>query len=174
MAEKAGGGCAAFSSLEAALAEGDFDAVDLMLLHTDHEAASAACFAAGKHVLMEKPMATSVAECESILAAAEASGMTFMISEQSQYWAPVVLAKELIDQGTIGNVVSVRAKYTQGGTSNMWAAVLDGAGGQGDEKGVVKDESGAAKPWRYDLRLTGGGVTIDGGAHWLRPMRMLT
>ena len=117
-----------------------------------------------------------------------------MISEQSQYWAPVVLAKELIDQGTIGNVVSVRAKYTQGGTSNMWAAVLDGAGGQGDEKGVVKDESGAAKPWRYDLRLTGGGVTIDGkcsrslcvasfeaskrsctgGAHWLRPMRMLT
>ena len=34
MAEKAGGGCKAFTSLEAALAEGDFDAVDLMLLHT--------------------------------------------------------------------------------------------------------------------------------------------
>ena len=40
MAEKAGGGCKAFTSLEAALAEGDFDAVDLMLLHTDHEAAA--------------------------------------------------------------------------------------------------------------------------------------
>ena len=52
MAEKAGGGCAAFTSLDAALAEGNFDAVDLMLLHTDHEAAATACFAAGKHVLM--------------------------------------------------------------------------------------------------------------------------
>ena len=52
--------------------------------------------------------AQSVAECERILASAEQAGTTFMISEQSQYWAPVVLAKELIDAGVIGNVTSVR------------------------------------------------------------------
>ena len=115
MAAKAGPQCATFTSLEQALAEGDFDAVDLMLLHTDHESAITACFAAGKHVLMEKPMATSVVECERIMAVAEEAGTTFMISEQSQYWAPVVLAKDLIDDGVIGNVTSVRAYYKQAG-----------------------------------------------------------
>jgi predicted dehydrogenase len=174
MAAEVGGGCAVFTSLSAALAHGDFDAVDLMLLHTDHEAAAKECFAAGKHVLMEKPMATSVAECNRIMAAAasSASETVFMISEQSQYWAPVVKAKDLVESGSIGDVVSVRAVYR--GAPAVWTDVLDGAGGTGDKKGVSTDQSGAPKPWRYDLRLTGGGVTIDGGAHWLRPMSMLT
>jgi predicted dehydrogenase len=174
LAGKAGPQCQVFTSLDDALAEGDFDAVDLMLLHTDHESAIMACFAAGKHVLMEKPMATSVAECSRIMQAAEESGKTFMISEQSQYWAPVVRAQELIASGAIGNVTSVTAYYKQASTTNMWANVLDGAGGQGDAKGVATHETGEPKPWRYDKRLTGGGVSIDGGAHWLRPMNMLT
>ena len=174
MAAKAGPHCAVFTSLDEALAHGDFDAVDLMLLHTDHEPAIMACFAAGKSVLMEKPMSTSVEECNRILAAAAEAGTTFLISEQSQYWAPVVKAKELIESGVIGNVTSVTAYYKQASTQNMWANVLDGKGGQGDAKGVATHESGEPKPWRYDKRLTGGGVTIDGGAHWLRPMIMLT
>lgn len=174
MADKAGPDCTAFASLDEALARGDFDAVDLMLLHTDHESAIMACFAAGKHVLMEKPMATSVEECNRILSAAEQAGTTFHISEQSQYWAPVVKAQELIESGVIGNVTSVTAYYKQAGTANMWANVLDGKGGQGDAEGVATHETGEPKPWRYDRRLTGGGVTIDGGAHWLRPMIMLT
>ena len=60
------------------------------------------------------------------------------------------------------------------GVENVWAQVLEGPGGKGDADGVATHDTGEAKPWRYDKRLTGGGVTIDGGAHWLRPMNMLT
>ena len=188
-------------------------------------------------------MATSVAECDRIMAASKVGGKVFMISEQSQcdalctlrmmhrriasaprtgrlsfiewlppcrYWAPVVKAKQLIDAGAIGNVVSVAARYRDGsvalGTS-PWVKVLDGPGGKGDAQGVAANawvdhvvvihfsfnhntlcahtflaafcdnpllRDGTAKPWRYDRRLTGGGVSIDGGLHWIRPMRMLT
>lgn len=78
-----------------------------------------------------------------------------------------------MESGAIGEVVSVRAVYR--GQPAVWTDVLGGAGGQGDRHGVATDATtGKAKPWRYDLRLTGGGVTIDGGAHWLRPMALLT
>ena len=113
-------------------------------------------------------MATSVAECDRIMAASKPGKKVFMISEQSQYWSPVVQAKRLIDSGAIGNVVSVAAKYRDGsaaaGTS-PWVKVLDGLGGHGDAKGVAKTADGQAKPWRYDRRLTGGGVAIDGGLY---------
>lgn len=47
-------GAVAFTDLDTALAEGDFDAVDLMLSHDIHESATLACFSAGKHVLLER------------------------------------------------------------------------------------------------------------------------
>ena len=47
-------GAKAFASLADALADGNFDAVDLMLPHDQHEAAAVECFAAGKHVVLEK------------------------------------------------------------------------------------------------------------------------
>ena len=52
-------GGAVFGSLDEALARGDFDGVDLMLPHQLHESAALAAFARGKHVLLEKPMATT-------------------------------------------------------------------------------------------------------------------
>ena len=62
-------GATAFTSLEEALEKGEFDAVDLMLPHDLHEAAATQCFAAGKHVLLEKPMSLELASCDRILAA---------------------------------------------------------------------------------------------------------
>src|SRR5690348_10440762 len=50
-------GAQVFTSLEDALAGGRFDAVDIMLPHDLHEAATVAALRAGKHVLCEKPMA---------------------------------------------------------------------------------------------------------------------
>lgn len=41
---------------------------------------------------------------------------------------------------------------------------------QGKFRGANGEDSN--KPWRYDLEIAGGGIVIDGGAHWLRPMRM--
>ena len=56
-----------------------------MLPHHLHLPVAEQCFAAGKHVLLEKPMAPTLADCDAILAAARASGRVFMVADNSQY-----------------------------------------------------------------------------------------
>lgn len=147
MADKTG--AQPFTSLEEALDKGDFDAVDIMLPHDQHEGAAIACFAAGKHVVLEKPMAPTLDACERILAAAAEAGTVFMVAEQSHYWPEVVKVRELLRQGAIGDLITARA-YFGGHVGSGWGG----------------------KPWRYELARAGGGIVIDGGAHWIRPLRM--
>ena len=149
MAERTG--AEPFSSLTAALAAGGFDAVDLMLPHDLHEQAALECFAAGKHVVLEKPMATDVAACERILAAAREAGTVFMVAEQAQYWPDIARARELLDAGAIGEVLAARACFYD---ALAW-------------------DASQPPPWRFDLARSGGGIAIDGGAHWIRPLRMM-
>ena len=99
-------GATAYTDLDTALADGDFDAVDIMLPHDLHEAAALASFSAGKHVLLEKPMSNTLESCERILAAAAKVDTVFMIAEQAQYWTDIIKAKELMDLGVIGNVLN--------------------------------------------------------------------
>lgn len=84
MAERTG--ATAFTSLTDALTQGEFAAVDLMLPHDLHEEGAAEAFAAGKHVLLEKPMAMDLESCARIMDAAARAQTVFMIAEQAQYW----------------------------------------------------------------------------------------
>jgi predicted dehydrogenase len=147
MAKQTGG--QPFTSLESALAEGDFQAVDIMLPHNQHEAAAVSAFAAGKHVVLEKPMSINLESCARILDAARQAGTVFMVAEQAHYWPDARQVQQLIQAGAIGEILTARAFF-----------------------GNPAPTSGGPKPWRYDLALAGGGITIDGGAHWLRPLRM--
>ena len=148
MAERTG--APAFPSLSAALAEGDFDAVDLMLPHDLHEPAAIAAFEAGKHVALEKPMALTLDACARIMAAAEASGRVFMVAEQSQFWPDAIRIGELLAAGAIGDVIWARA------------FLFD----------PLRRDPADPIPWRFRLARAGGGICIDGGAHWIRPLRM--
>lgn len=149
MAQKTGG--KPFTSLEAALAEdGLFDAVDIMLPHNLHEETALAAFAAGKHVVLEKPMAPTLEGCDRILATAKAAGTVFMVAEQSEYWPEARKMREVIQAGTIGDIITARAVF------------VNPAG----------ETRSGPKPWRFELAKAGGGITMDGGAHWIRPLRM--
>jgi predicted dehydrogenase len=147
MAEQTGG--RPFTSLEVALEQGDFDAVNIMLPHNLHEEAAVRAFEAGKHVVLEKPMATTLDACDRILAAAEKAGTVFMIAEQSQYWPAVVKAQQLIKDGAIGELITVDA-FFGGRIGSSWGEAT----------------------WRYNKTITGGGICIDGGQHWIRPLRV--
>ncbi|MXY52242.1 MAG: Gfo/Idh/MocA family oxidoreductase [Gammaproteobacteria bacterium] len=149
MAERTG--AAAFTSLGDALTHGDFDAVDLMLPHDLHEEYAAEVFAVGKHLVLEKPIAPDLAAAGRIFEAAERAGTVFMVAEQAQYWPDVIRARELIDAGEIGEVITARACFY-------------------DPLNVDPDDP---IPWRFRLKRAGGGISIDGGAHWIRPLRML-
>lgn len=144
-------GAKAFKSLERCVREADVDAVDLMLPHHLHEWGAMACYAARKHVVLEKPIAMDVETAERILAGAKDAGIKLMVAEQAQYWMDVVRARELIDAGEIGDVVTAKACFYD------------------PLKPFDKDNL----PWRFELSQSGGGISIDGGAHWIRPMRMM-
>ena len=144
-------GAQVFTSLAEGLAQGNFDAVDLMLPHDLHEETAIQCFEAGKHVLLEKPMAPTLDACERILAAARKAGTVFMVAENAQYWPEIVRARELIHNGAIGDIITARAGFVVE-FDDYW----------------FKEK----KPWRYEKGRTGGGIVIDGGSHWIRPLRM--
>ncbi len=159
-------GAPGFPDLNVALERaGDcFDAVDIMVPHDLHEPVAVAAMSAGKHVLLEKPMAMDLDACDRLLgvaAHAVAVGphpgrpITFMVAEQSQYWPDVLEARRLIDEGAIGRPVFARAAYFDPG---LLPADL---------------EPGRPRPWRFELARSGGGLAIDGGAHWIRPLRIL-
>jgi predicted dehydrogenase len=145
-------GARAFASLDQALAAGGFDAVDLMVPHTLHEQLALESLAAGKHVLLEKPMATDLAACERMLAAWRKSGLVFMIAENAQYWPDILEACRLIEAGAIGVPVTARA--------SIFFPPID-------------DYYGDTRAWRFDREQAGGGIVIDTGSHWIRPLRML-
>lgn len=147
MAEQTGG--QPFTSFEEALEHGDFDAVNIMLPHHIHEEPTVRAFEAGKHVVLEKPMAITVDACERMLAAAKQAGTVFMVAEQSQYWPGAVKVQQLIKEGAIGEVITAEA-FFGGKIGRSWGEA----------------------PWRYNKAITGGGICIDGGAHWIRPLRM--
>ena len=147
-------GAEPFSSLEEALAGGDFDAVDIMLPHDLHEDAAVRCLAAGRHVLLEKPMAPTLDACDRILAAARGAGTVFMVAENAQYWPEVVRAGEAIRAGAIGEPITARARFTNTPRRDFFL------------------DPEEARPWRFNASRTGGGIVIDGGSHWIRPLRM--
>jgi predicted dehydrogenase len=144
-------GARVFGSLTDAVRAGGFDAVDVMVPHHLHEPLAIEALDAGLHVLLEKPMATSLDACDRILAAAGDAGTTFMVAENAQYWPEVVLARQLVEDGTLGEIITARAC--------SFVPPLD-------------QFHGGEKPWRFEAAAAGGGVAIDAGSHWLRPLRM--
>lgn len=73
-----------------------------------HEAHTIAGLNAGMHVVVEKPMALSVSECNNMIAAAEHSGKTIFAVKQNRYNPPVREVKKLVEDGRLGNVYMVQ------------------------------------------------------------------
>lgn len=144
-------GAATYAALDDAIDAGGFDAALIAVPHHLHEAAATRALGAGLHVLLEKPLAPTLDACDRILAAAGATDTVFMVAENAQYWPEVLTARGLITDGAIGEVVTARA-------ATFFPALDEFYGG--------------GRPWRFDRAAAGGGVVIDTGSHWLRPLRM--
>lgn len=65
---------------------------------------------AGKHTFIEKPMASSVAQCMELIHLAERRGLTLMVGHTFLYSAPVRKIKEIVDSGEIGDILYISAR----------------------------------------------------------------
>jgi predicted dehydrogenase len=120
---------------------GDVDAVDICAPNYAHAAVAIAAAEAGKHVLVEKPMACTLAEADAMIAAALRGGVVLSVAHNMRFTAPFVAARNAVP--AIGDVVGFRAAFGHSGPHD-WAP--DAA-------------------WFYDKARSGGGALIDLGIH---------
>lgn len=104
-------GCPAFSSYEALLATPGLEAVALVTPNRLHRAQAEAAFAAGLHVLVEKPIAHTTADGAAIVAAGEAAGRVLVVGHNMRYGAPARHAGALLASGALGEIVSVEVHF---------------------------------------------------------------
>src|SRR5829696_3159923 len=82
----------------------DVDAVIVATPPSTHAPVAQAAVAAGRHVLVEKPLATAAAECEALIEAAAAGGLVLMVGHTFEYNPAVAKLRELIETGELGEL----------------------------------------------------------------------
>lgn len=139
-------GAEALADYRDALSRPDIDAVDLCLPHELHACIALEASAAGKHVLVEKPIARDLVEADAMIRACEEAGVVLMVGHNQRYAAGRVTARRLVAEGAIGEVYMMRTDH------NQW----------------VDQPAGA---WRNDPAKLGGGCVADSGIHSLDQLR---
>ncbi|MCS6924229.1 MAG: Gfo/Idh/MocA family oxidoreductase, partial [Fimbriimonadales bacterium] len=143
-----------FADHEAMFRSGLVDAVLIATPHPAHAPVAISAFEHGLHVLIEKPLCVSVSEGDAILAAARRAGTKFAIGYQHRFRPEVRAARQLVEQGVLGEVrrtllitawYRTQAYYDSGG----WRATWAGEGG-----GVLINQA----PHFIDLWLWLGGM----------------
>lgn len=113
MAAKYGG--KVYDTVDALLADDEIEAVVISLANVAHAEVSIKALESGKAVLCEKPMATTLAECEAMVAAANKANKPLMIAQNQRLTKAHQMAKKMIDEGRIGRVVTFRTTFGHGG-----------------------------------------------------------
>lgn len=162
-----------YDSYEQVLADADVTAVELLVPHHLHcEMTEQAC-RAKKHVSVQKPMALNLAECDRMIAAAKDNGVKLKVFENFIFYPPYQLAKKMLDDGEIGDPVSIRYKMNTGSLGSVNAP---GAGARAKISGIDLEEKGLKQTgwrvdpkswaWRMNDTLSGGGpLVFDDGYH---------
>lgn len=126
------------------------DIAIIALPHFLHKEAALYCLERGCHLLIEKPMAISAAECDEILALAESKGRILFVGHTQQFLAMNLQAKSLIHQGGLGKLIMINdSRHSQYFTPQRPA-------------------------WFLDPAKSGGGIVANLGAHAIDKLQWLT
>jgi len=141
-------GARAYDGVEALCANPDVEVVYVATPHEHHAAHVAMAASHGKHVLVEKPMAITLAECRQMIAAAERAGVYLIVGHSHSFDRPILRAREIIAGGGVGAVRMINAQYY---TDFLY------------------------RPRRPEELVTerGGGVVFSQGAHQIDIVRLL-
>lgn len=99
-----------YTSYHELLADPEIDVVGITTHIYDHRDIAIDALNSGKHVFLEKPMAPTAADCDLILEAARKAAGAFMVGHICRFDPRVAMAKQAIDEGKIGKIVSMHAR----------------------------------------------------------------
>lgn len=100
----------AYTDYNDLLANDDVDVVNVVTMWDQHTEPTLAALEAGKHVFLEKPMASTVDDCRAIVEAANSVDQQFMVGHICRFNPRYVATKERIEDGEIGDIVSIYAR----------------------------------------------------------------
>lgn len=146
-------GAEAYTDHKQMLKKADIDAVVVGGPNFLHARQSIDALRAGKHVLCEKPMATTRADAKKMIAEADKAGKYLMIGQNQRLMPPHVKAKSILKSGVLGKPLAFRTAFKHPGPDG-WS--VDGA-----------------KSWFFNAEAAVLGVTGDLGVHKADLMRWL-
>jgi predicted dehydrogenase len=135
-----------YSSVEGLLRDKEVNAVYIAVPPAAHHDLTVQCASAGKHVLCEKPMAATAAECADMIQTCAARRVQLAVAYYRRFYPKVEKIQGLLQAGRIGQVVFARIQFT------MWYNPSNPAD---------------AKEWRTQRAAGGGGCLVDLGSHRL-------
>lgn len=135
-----------YESVEEMLDDVEIDAVSICVTNSAHASVSIQALNAGKDVLCEKPMATSLEDSEEMVAVAKRNHKVLMIDQNQRFAKAHVKAKELLASGAIGNILTFKSTFGHGGPET-WSV------------------DGGANTWFFDKNKSKYGAIFDLGVH---------
>lgn len=141
-------GALALADWRCAVAQADVDLVVVATTNNMLAPITLAAVQAGKHVLVEKPAARTVAEVEPVIAAAQQAGVQVRVGFNHRYHPALLRAQELYAAGELGELMFVRGRYGHGG------------------------RMGYDREWRANPQVSGGGELLDQGVHLIDLARL--
>jgi predicted dehydrogenase len=129
----------------------DIDLIDITTPNYAHKDIAIAAAENGKHVYCEKPLTNNLDDARAMLAAVKKAGVVNAVGYNNRRIPAVVFAKDLIQQGAIGDIYNVRAEYLQD-----WAI-----------------DPMVPMEWRFDSEKAGSGSLGDIGSHAIDMIRFL-
>jgi len=129
------------------VASKDVDAVCVLLPHDLHEEVCTAAARAGKHILVEKPIARTLEESDAIIRAAQQAGVVLMVAHNQRYYPANRKIRRLLDDGVLGELFCARIDHHQSFSPP------------------------ADRAWWRSREAVGGGCVIGSGIHRLDLLR---
>lgn len=134
-------GCEGMTDWHSLVARRDVEVVIVSTTNDSLAAVTLAAVKAGKHVLVEKPAARNAAELTPVIEAARKHGRVVKVGFNHRFHPAFGAARKLVDDGAVGPLLYVRARYGHGG------------------------RLGYDREWRADPAIAGGGELLDQGVH---------
>ncbi|HEX6192271.1 MAG TPA: Gfo/Idh/MocA family oxidoreductase [Chitinophagaceae bacterium] len=135
-----------YTDIEKIINDSGCDVVDICLPNFRHAEATLLAADAGKHIIIEKPLAVTLEEADAMIAACKKAGVKLMYAEELCFAPKYERVRHMVKEGAIGEIYMLKQS---------------------------EKHSGPHSDWFYDIKLAGGGVLMDMGCHgiaWLRWM----
>jgi len=140
-----------FADWREMLASGGLDAISICTPPSLHAEMAIAALETGYHVLVEKPIASTLDESEAMARAATASGRLLMVAHNQRFRTQHLIARDIIHSGRLGRVIRAHAVFGHGGPE-VWSP---------------------EQKWYFRPELAGRGVLADLGYHKIDLLRWL-